>query len=122
MILLEQTGKVRIECIKCGEVDIPNIRKSHFAREQLYKVSCAHCGKYIKFINESQLKAGVYAISGEYLGDQQGTLHETGQVVPLKGKRAAVRYEGEKVLAQFDDRALVEAYGWREFSAEEWMY
>lgn len=114
--------QVKICCGKCQTEAVPEIIKSHFAREQLYRLNCGNCGKYIKFINEGMLKAGVYATSGRYIGDKWGKLIEGGEDKPLIGKRALIRYEGERVLAQFDDRAFELAFGWHEFSAEEWVY
>lgn len=56
-------GKAPILCQKCGVSDSPYIKKSHytsFYKTWLYKVTCAHCGGYIKFINEEQEKSGKY--------------------------------------------------------------
>lgn len=61
--ILVRNGKSAIECKKCGAMDIPYIKKSHYTpmfATWLYKVECVHCGAYIKFINEKQYESGEY--------------------------------------------------------------
>ena len=61
--VLIQNGKSPIECKKCGITDLPYISKSHYTpmyKTWLFKVQCAHCNSYIKFINESQEESGQY--------------------------------------------------------------
>jgi len=61
--MLIQNGKTAIACNKCKANDIPHINKSHYTpmfETWLYKVECAHCGSYIKFINEHQFSSGEY--------------------------------------------------------------
>lgn len=60
---LIQNVKTPIQCKKCGISDIPYIKKSHYTplyETWLHKVTCAHCGAYIKFINDEQEKSGKY--------------------------------------------------------------
>lgn len=63
MVLLNQTGNTKITCAHCGVVGVPSIEKSHINKiteDQLYKVTCAYCCKYHKFINEHQKERGIY--------------------------------------------------------------
>jgi hypothetical protein len=61
--VLVQNGKSVMKCNKCGAEDRPHVRESHYTpryKTWLYKVECAHCGAYIKFINEHQYITGEY--------------------------------------------------------------
>ncbi len=50
------------------------------------------------------------------MNGQHDTGTYVGEVAHLKGKRALlVKVDDTKLLAQFDDMKLVEAFGWREF-------
>lgn len=74
-------------------------------------------------------RSGIHLGHGTYIGPAYSTLsvvndEEVENSVLLKGKTAIAcsTEDPTKVLLQFDDRTLREAYGWHEFPAKDFMF